>query len=224
MKENLLILQGALGSKSQFESLKSLLSNSFNVLSLNFEGHGGRTSNRDFSISNFKENVIEFLEAKGIDKIKNFGFSMGGYVALNLAHSHPEKVISIITLGTKFDWTPESAQHEIKMLDADKIQEKVPAFANVLKERHHPQDWKMVLSKTAEMMIRLGNGEAMKEQDFSQISIPVKIMIGGEDKMVSISESKQIADWLSNSEFKIIANCQHPIEKVDLETLKKEIF
>ena len=224
MKDNLLILHGALGSKAQFESLKLLLTESFNVLTLNFEGHGGRQSNRDFSITAFKENVIEFLYENNLDKVKIFGYSMGAYVALDLAISHPEKIISIITLGTKFDWTPESAQHEIKLLNAVKIQEKVPAFAEILNKRHAPEDWKAVLGKTAEMMIRLGNGDALKEEDFSTISIPVKIMVGEKDKMVGISESNQVADYLPNSIFKIIPDCQHPIEKVDLEGLKKEIL
>ena len=47
------------------------------------------------------------------------GHSMGGYVALKLALKRPELVDRIITLGTKFNWTPEVAAKEVKMLNPD---------------------------------------------------------------------------------------------------------
>ena len=42
----------------------------------------------------------------------------------------------VFTLATKFEWTPDIAQKEIKMLDAAKIAEKIPAFAQLLEKRH----------------------------------------------------------------------------------------
>ena len=54
---------------------------------------------------------------------------MGGYVALQLANKHPKYVQKIITLGTKFAWDKETAAKEVKMLNPEKIEEKIPAFA-----------------------------------------------------------------------------------------------
>ena len=39
--KNLLVLHGAIGSKSQFDSIASLLDNQFDIHLLNFSGHGG---------------------------------------------------------------------------------------------------------------------------------------------------------------------------------------
>lgn len=58
---NLLILHGALGSEVQLQPLKELLANDFNVHTLNFEGHGERTSNRVFAMEYFAENIVEKL-------------------------------------------------------------------------------------------------------------------------------------------------------------------
>ena len=41
-----------------------------------------------------------------------FGYSMGGYVALHAARRHPERIGSIMTLGTKFAWDTPTAEKE----------------------------------------------------------------------------------------------------------------
>ena len=94
MKSDLLLLHGALGSKEEFSTLQQELSNNFNVHTLNFEGHGDLKSDTDFSISLFTDNVTQYLQSKRITSINIFGFSMGGYVALNLAIQQPELVNS----------------------------------------------------------------------------------------------------------------------------------
>ncbi len=81
---------------------------------------------------------------------------MGGYVGLNLAKEYPELVGRIVTLGTKFAWTKEVAEKEIKMLNPEKIAEKIPAFADRLKSIHTNNNWKEVVRKTARMMYGLG--------------------------------------------------------------------
>lgn len=96
---------------------------------------------------------------------------MGGYVALWLAHQHPERVRKIVTLGTKFDWSPESARLEVKKLDAEKILEKVPAFALILETRHAPNDWKQLLSRTSTMMLALGSDPLLKDDHFPKIKL-----------------------------------------------------
>lgn len=219
-KENLLILHGALGAKSQFEDLSNSLKQDFNVLSLNFEGHGGKASYRNYSIDHFCSNVLDFLEEQNMQSIRIFGYSMGGYVALKLASIKPGKIKCIFTLGTKFVWTPETASREIKMLDPQKIEEKVPKFAMILKARHHPLDWKDVLHKTAEMMIELGNGAGLSKSDLSQIKCPVKITVGKQDKMVSIEESKSTASNINSCQFQDITDFEHPIEKANIDYLR----
>lgn len=61
MKPKLLLLHGALGSKKQFESLKTVLKDKFDIYDFNFEGHGGVKSDKDFSIQLFTDNVVDFM-------------------------------------------------------------------------------------------------------------------------------------------------------------------
>lgn len=223
MKQNILLLHGALGSKKQVEKLEKLLSDKFNVYSLNFEGHGGRTSDTKFSIELFTQNVVDFLEQNQIEKTHIFGYSMGGYVGLNLALKYPNFVESIVTLGTKFNWTKEAAEKEIKMLNPTIIEQKIPHFAAQLQETHAPNDWKVVMQKTANMMLGIANHERLMTGDLKQINHRVLIGIGKKDRMVSIEESESSANALSNGTLKIIDGFYHPIERNSYDKLSEII-
>jgi len=216
---HLLLLHGALGSEAQLKPLQALLASDFNVHTLNFEGHGGRFSKNDFCMERFTENVVEKLQTLAISKTHIFGYSMGGYVALHLAKKHSELVDKIVTLGTKFNWSLEAAQQEVKMLNPDKIEEKVPAFAKYLQELHQPNDWKEVMQKTASMMLALANGKKLTDDDLTQIQHKVLIGIGSLDTMVTIAESENAASQLPNASLRIIDDVKHPIEKVDANIL-----
>src|SRR5688572_11472647 len=109
MKDNLILLHGALGSQEQLVELKTLLSEEFNVLLLDFSGHGGMEFDGPFSIDLFVADTIHLMDTHQLSVAHIFGYSMGGYVALKLAHDHPGRADKIITLGTKYSWSPESA-------------------------------------------------------------------------------------------------------------------
>lgn len=152
---------------------------------------------------------------------------MGGYVGLNLAKHYPHLVDKIITLGTKFNWSKEAAEKEIKMLDPFIIEQKVPKFAKMLKGLHTPNDWKELLRKTAKMMLNLADGKKLNNDDLNLINHKILIGIGSLDKMVSIDESKNAANNLANGQLKIIEVSHHPFEKNNPEqmaTIIEEFF
>ena len=86
-----------------------------------------------------------------------FGYSMGGFIALLSAANGNKKIHSITTLGTKMKWSPRIAENEVKQLNPELIEEKVPAFAKSLEERHGDH-WKDLMRRTADYMVLLGNG------------------------------------------------------------------
>lgn len=219
MKENLLLLHGALGAKQQLEELKPLLKNDFSVYSMNFEGHGGEYTDKAYSIDLFVSNLITFMDQHELSDAFVFGYSMGGYVALTAAARYPARFKEILTLGSKFKWNPEIAAGEIKLLNPEKIAEKVPHFAKRLNELHQPQDWRAVMHKTADMMLEMGEGKRTRDEEFAKVKIPVQVGIGDQDKMVSIEETKHLANLLSNGKLKIIEGIPHPIEMIKAEVL-----
>ena len=221
--KDLLLLHGALGSKDQFIDLEIALAGTYKIHTLNFSGHGKRPSHHhSFTIQNFAHEVLDWMNEHYIQTIDIFGYSMGGYVALWLARFYPERVGKIFTLGTKLKWNEEEAEKEIKLLNAEKIVEKVPAFARSLAERHGEHEWKSVMSKTALMMKDLAHTH-LSDQDFIKIEHPVLLGLGEKDNMVSVAETEYVHHLLKNSGFKVYPEVTHPIEKVPIELLQKEL-
>src|SRR4051812_20481263 len=191
MKE-LLLLHGALGSKEQFAALEETLAGKFKTHSLNFSGHGRRPSHQHaITTQNFTHEVLDWMNEHYIKRIDIFGYSMGGYVALWLARFYPERVGKIFTLGTKLKWNEDEATKEIKLLNPEKVVEKVPAFAQSLAERHGEHEWKSVMSKTALLMRDLAHTH-LTDQDFIKISSPVLLSRGSDDNMVSFEETDYV--------------------------------
>ncbi|MCI4670487.1 MAG: alpha/beta hydrolase [Bacteroidia bacterium] len=218
-KAKLILLHGALGSKKQFEPLKDLLKNEFDLYDLNFEGHGGKPFQHPYSIDAFTNNLKTFVEEEKLSHVDIFGYSMGGYVALNFSFKNPSWLGKIITLGTKFDWSPEAAEKEIKMLNPEKIEEKVPGFAEKLRKEHAPLDWKEVVRNTASMMREMGAGAKLEMGDFEKIATQVSLGLGENDKMVSLEETRSLAEKLPNGKIVRLKDVPHPIEKVDPQIL-----
>jgi pimeloyl-ACP methyl ester carboxylesterase len=215
-----LLLHGALGSKTQLDPLKSLLeSEGRTVYLMNFSGHSGSPFSEAFGIETFADDIQNFLDQNALSKVDIFGYSMGGYVALWFAHLHPEKVDKIVTLGTKFDWTVESAERETKKLNAEKIEEKVPAFARILQNRHAPNDWKELLSKTSAMMKGLGAKPLLTEKILASIKNESHIVLGDTDDMADRNFSEVVSTILANAKFTLLSNTPHPIEKVKLSEI-----
>jgi len=160
----------------------------------------------------------QFIKENNLQQPTVFGYSMGGYVALYLAHQQTNLLGNIITLGTKFDWNPAIAQNEVKMLDSKTIIEKVPKFAEALQKRHG-QDWELLLQKTAEMMLSLGNKNTLTLNDFTSIENKVLIGLADKDNMVSLEETTAVYKQLKNGAMYMLPNTKHPIETVEIKLL-----
>ena len=219
----ILLLHGAIGAASQLQPLQSMLGNHFKVYTLNFNGHGGNACSNAFSIEQFATEVADYILQNELAPIPVFGYSMGGYVAMYLAVKHPDLVSSICTLATKFYWNEAVAAKEIKMLDANKIEEKLPAFAKQLKHLHAPNNWKDLLGKTQEMLIVMGNNNPLKQADYSTITKPVLLMLGDRDKMVSLEETVTVYKALPNAQMAVLPATPHPLEQMNMEQLAYHI-
>ncbi|HEY1039036.1 MAG TPA: alpha/beta fold hydrolase [Bacteroidia bacterium] len=221
-----ILLHGAIGAEDQLQNLGELLSNKGkNVYTFSFSGHGKVPFKfKGFGIDEFVEELHDFIVFKGLIKPDVFGYSMGGFVALRLASENPAILGSIITLGTKFAWDPETAIKEAAMLNAETLEEKVPKFADTLKQRHGEESWKQLLSKTADMMKALGNDKLLTEEKLKQVQNRVLIGLADKDNMVSLEETHNVYKLLPNASMYMLPGSKHPIEQVNTVLLSKIIL
>lgn len=225
MRQKLLILHGASGSKDRFDELASLLDDHFDVFRMNFSGHGGEAMPEEaFSIDLFSRDVIKFMNSHELRQVNIFGYSMGGFVGLYLASHFPDRVLKVFTLGTKFNWTKDTVSKQVKLLDPENIRSKLPDYAAELERIHQPNDWLKVIEKTAEMLVNMGKKNPLTEDDLSLIEIPVLIGMGDRDNLVIIEESIFSFRLLKKGQFLIMPDTPHPINNVDKKALSGEII
>ncbi|GAB5526762.1 MAG: hypothetical protein Roseis2KO_46340 [Roseivirga sp.] len=211
--KSLILLHGALGSETLFDPLAQQLENEYKIYSFNLSGHGKAPFNeKGFGIEVFAQELSAFRASKQLVKPTIFGYSMGGYIALYLEALQPGSFEKILTLGTKFGWNPEAAGKEASRLNPEIIAQKVPAFADMLAVRHGDQ-WSTLLEATAGMMKALGHKPLLSQSVLSAVQIPVTIMRGDQDQMVSREESEAAVTDLPNATYVELPDTLHPIEK-----------
>lgn len=224
-RPHLMLLHGALGIGAQFAPLERILRDTFQVHTIDFEGHGtSPLGDRPLRMAHYAENVLEYLDKESISETGIFGHSLGGHVGLFLARFHPDQINGVFTLGTKFNWTPEIAEKENKLLLPEKIMEKVPQFGRLLEERHVAAGWKTLLEKQREMQLYVARNNPLPDEDIRNISQPVRLGIGDRDEMVTLEESIRIYRLLEKGEFQVFPKTPHPIEKAPVQKLAEAII
>lgn len=225
MKQSLLLLHGALGSCVQFDALAAQLAPLYTIHSFDFRGHGAAALPEKLTIHTLKTQLENWISEHlpHNEPLTVFGYSMGGYVALLLALENPQLFQRIITLGTKLHWSPEIAAGELKMIDPEKIEQKVPAFAAELAARHGADKWKALLQQTAGLMSDLGANNYLNADALKNIQVPVKLMLGDRDKMVTLDETVNAFKVIPGAALSVLPATPHPLEQVDVQRLSFEL-
>lgn len=213
--QTVILTHGALGSKADLEKLAAALrAENYNVLSFSFSGHGETEFENDFGIEQFTLELEQFILTHKLVSPSVIGYSMGGYVALNLASRSFASINKIITLGTKFNWSKEVVEKEISMLDAEVMLTKVPAFAKAL-ELKHGEKWKTLLLRTAELMRDISVNNYLNSESLKTIKNKTLVGLGDKDQMVTLEETVGVYKTLPNANMYMLPNTKHPIEQLN---------
>ncbi|MFP5384951.1 MAG: alpha/beta fold hydrolase [Bacteriovoracia bacterium] len=220
-KTPLLFLHGALGVAKDLEPLMTILQErGFETYSFNFSGHGINTPEpEEFRIDLFARDLETFLKQKNLKDPVVFGYSMGGYVALyHKANFEDSPIKQIFTYGTKFNWSPQAVTKELPMLVPETISEKFPHFALALKNKHGER-WKQLLRSTAHMMQNLEKLDGLTREDLSDVDIPVYLILGDQDRMVTTEETQLTSSWIHHGTVKTLSHSKHELERSNLKEI-----
>jgi len=219
--QNLLLLHGALGAPIHFDPYISWLGKHFTLHTIEFAGHG-RTAIPDEGIimQGYVDQVMAYCTGKKLDNVHVFGYSMGGYVALAVALQRPGLIASVLTLATKLEWTAASATLEAKKLNPAVIKEKVPQFAGQLAQMHGADKWEQLLPAIAAMMQHLGAFPLLNTTNLASLNIPVQLMVGDRDNMVTLDETLQAVRAIPGARLAVLPATKHPLETLRVQLLQ----
>ena len=100
----LILLHGNGENCEYFEGQMDELSDSFHVYAIDTRGHGKTPrGERPFTIRQFADDLLGFMDAHQIVKAHLLGFSDGGNIAMVFAMTYPERVNRLILNGANLD-------------------------------------------------------------------------------------------------------------------------
>lgn len=220
-KPTILFLHGALGVAQDLEPLMNIMTEKgYRTLAFNFSGHGQNALwPSEFRIELFARDLEKYLKDHALEDVVIFGYSMGGYVALfHQAHFENSPVNMIFTYGTKFNWSETAVAKEMMMLNPEHLEAKVPAFANTLKEKHGER-WKNLLHSTAHLMQNLEKLDGLTKEDLEDVEIPVFLLLGDQDRMVTTEETSLAKTWIHHATVKTVTHSKHELERANMREI-----
>ena len=112
--EPLILLHGNGEDSSYFSGQIDVFARYYRVYALDTRGHGKTPRGEaPFTIRQFAEDLLGFLDTRGIERAHLLGFSDGGNIAMDFALRHPERVDRLILNGANL--SPAGAKRSVQI-------------------------------------------------------------------------------------------------------------
>ncbi len=103
--ETVLILPGLATSIDFWQENIPVLASQYHVVALDPPGFGKSDKpDASYELNWIVDRVVDFMDAKGLQRVTVIGGSLGGHLGLLLALKHPERVSKLVLMGSVGDW------------------------------------------------------------------------------------------------------------------------
>lgn len=184
--EPLILLHGNGESSDYFQHQIDVFAGYYHVYAPDTRGHG-RTprGDRPFTIRQFSDDLLQFMQAHQIEKAHLLGFSDGGNIAMIFAMQHPERVDRLILDGANLDPGGVKRSTQIPIEIGYRI-------ARRFAQRSDPA------RKNAEMLGLMVNDPDIRPEELKAIRARTLVMAGTKD-MIRREHTCLIADSIPDS-------------------------
>lgn len=208
------LIHGALGNGDQLRPLANRIPGATCV---ELTGHGRSALPADgLSYERFLSDIDA---ATNGERVHLFGYSMGGYAAVLFAARFPERVASVVTLGSKLIWNEAGLRALLQRLDADAIAQHVPLYAERLAHDHGDPRWRELVKATADLVNRDFRSPMLTPDVFAAVRCPVLVCSGDRDDMALAQDTITAAGRFANGSALVLPRTKHPFDLVDLDRL-----
>jgi lipase len=115
----ILCLHGVMGHGGRFRRLAQTFLPQRHIVALDLRGHGRSGWEPPWDIATHVADLVETMDAQGLDDADVMGFSFGGRLALELAAAHPDRVRRIALLDPAVQLPPDVALRLAEQTRAD---------------------------------------------------------------------------------------------------------
>ena len=189
--EPLILLHGNGENCDYFVGQTDAFARRFHVYALDTRGHGKTPrGNAPFTIRQFADDLLAFMDAHGIDKAHLLGFSDGGNIAMIFAMKYPERVNKLILDGANLNAKGVRRSIQIPIEIGYRI---AKVFANKSDEAR----------RNTEMLGLMVNDPNVRPEELSAIKAKTLVMAGTKD-MIKEDHTRLIARSIPDSRLVIL--------------------
>ncbi len=219
--EPLLLLHGYTDSSRSW-SLTAPYLDEYRLLIPDQRGHGGSDAPLCcYSTSQYADDARLFLDALGVERAAVTGHSLGSMVAISLAADHPERVSSLILIGStamvpvkRGDWLYDNAMNLKAPLDrsspflrewhpSNQPTSVDPLFANAIEQEYLTiplHVWRGVMRELAQVPVG---------RHAEDVKVPVLLISGGKDPLFPAEHHASLRKAFPHAEERVFEELGH---------------
>ncbi len=212
----LVLLHSALGSRKEFAPLIPFYEDRA-IIILDFPSHGeSTTSLEQLTVARLAEMSLALLDHLTITSCDVIGYSMGGYIAIELALSRPLLVKSIISHAMKFNWNEDAIAQALLGLDGETIRTRSERGFAILSEMHRTNGFERTIMLTR-TIIEHFRSQRLTPERVQTLQCPLLLSVGDRDEIVPLEEVNALYSFLPKSQTSLVVHqhSPHAFSKLD---------
>jgi pimeloyl-ACP methyl ester carboxylesterase len=221
-RRQLLILHGVNGCKTEVQPWGEALSERFDVTLMNLAGHGGREIPSELTMARYADDLLLQMDRLQLRNPVILGYSFGGVVALYLAVHHPQRVSAIVTVATRWIYSPSAVRHAMHLLQVSRLSS-LPHRREHLTRIHYPSNWKTLAQRLCAMYASFEHQPPVTREELLTIAHPCLVLSGSADPITSADETIALHRSLPGSEIAMYSGQAHPPEVVPVRALARAV-
>ena len=185
--EPLILLHGNGEDCSYFKGQTGVFSKSYHVYALDTRGHGKTPrGDKPFTIRQFADDLVEFMDGHQIEKAHLLGFSDGANIAMLFALKYPDRVDRLILNGANLNPKGVKRSTQIPIEIGYKIANRFAAKSDSAR-------------LNAEMLGLMVNDPNVEPEELKEIKAKT-LVIAGTNDMIKEEHTRLIAESIPGSE------------------------
>lgn len=200
------------------------LAKNFRVIAIDLIGFGQTQVPNDvqYGIREWGQHVLRLLDGLGIEKAWLVGNSLGGWVALQMAIDHPERVSGVVSMGTggaprktqalNSHAKPDVSREGIRRVLEDFVVDPTLVTDELVEARYQAALVPGAAERFAQVIAARERDRSefpLDDEALRKLDLPVLLIHGREDSVIQPERSWRLAQLLPDVELHLFSNCGH---------------
>jgi len=187
------------------------------IYGLDLPGHGRSKGHPEKSIEGYAQRVIEWLDILELENFILVGHSMGGAISLMIGLEVPQRIGGLVLVGTgaKLRVHPQLLAFTENATSHQQLIEQMTKWA--FSDRADERLVRLAQKRMDEVAAEVFHADFLACDQFdvmgrlSEITTPILIICGSEDKMTPVKYSQYLADHIHQARLYVVEGAGHMV-------------